>query len=280
MKRMKTITAVVVILLVTCTLASAQTPSYRAPRLPGTQTPNLNGIWQAFTTANWDIEPHAAGPAPFPALTGVIGAIPPGQGIVEGGEIPYQPWALAKKKENFEKRFTRPIDRETNETTGDPEAKCYMPGVPRANYIGHPFQIVQTSGQILMSYEFASAPRIVHIGRKPQAPAASWMGWSIGRWERDSLVIEVTDQVEQTWFDRAGNFHSDALKVIERYTPISANHIMYEATIEDPKVFTRPWKISFPLYRRIEPNVQLMEFKCVEFAEEFMYEHLLETNTK
>jgi hypothetical protein len=155
-----------------------------------------------------------------------------------------------------------------------------MPGVPRANYMGHPFQIIQTPSQILMSYEFASSPRIVHVGRKPQSPAPSWMGWSIGRWEKDTLVIEVTDQVEQTWFDRAGNFHSDALKVVERYTPISANHIMYEATIEDPKVFTRPWKISFPLYRRMEPNAQLMEFKCVEFAEEFMYEHLLETNAK
>jgi hypothetical protein len=110
MKRMKITTAVVVMLVVVSAAAMAQTP-YRAPRMPGTQTPNLNGIWQAFTTANWDIEPHAAGPAPFPNLTGAIGAMPPGEGIVEGGEIPYQTWALAKKKENFEKRFTRPIDR-------------------------------------------------------------------------------------------------------------------------------------------------------------------------
>ena len=275
----KLLTIVLAFFWITVMPASAQNQPYRAPRLPGTQTPNLNGIWQALTTANWDLQPHAAGPSPFPALMGAIGATPAGQGVVEGGEIPYQPWALAKKKENFEKRFNRPVDRETNETTGDPEAKCYMPGVPRATYMGYPFQIVQTSSQVLMAYEFASAPRIVHVGRKPQSPAPSWMGWSIGRWEGDSLVIDVTDQVEQTWFDRAGNFHSDALKVVERYTPMSAYHIMYEATIEDSKVFTRPWKIRLPLYRRVEPNVQIMEFKCVEFAEEFMYGHLVETNT-
>jgi hypothetical protein len=256
--------------------AAAQGAPYRAPRLPGTQLPDLNGIWQAFGEANFDIQPHAAGPAPFANLSGAIGAMPASLGIVEGGEIPYQPWALAKKKENFEKRFTRPIDRPTNESAGDPEAKCYMPGVPRAAYLGYPFQIIQATQQVLMSYEFASATRVVHIGREPKAPIDSWMGWSIGRWEGDTLVIDVTNQVDQTWFDRAGNFHSDALHVVERYTRISPDHMRYEATIEDPKVFTRPWKISFPLYRRVEPNAQLLEFKCVEFAEEFMYGHLVD----
>ena len=249
----------------------APAPPYRAPRSIGTQNPDLIGIWQTHNSANWDLEPHTAGPAPFPALTGAIGAMPAGLGVVEGGKLPYQPWAEAKKKENFEKRFTRPITRELNETTGDPEAKCYLPGVPRATYTGFPFQIVQTPTQILITYEFAAATRIIHVGRKPEAPDASWMGWSIGHWEGDTLVVEVTDQRDQTWFDRSGNFHSDALKVVERYTPVTPYHLMYEATIEDSKVFTRPWKISMPLYRNMERNAQLLEFKCVEFAEEFMY---------
>ena len=254
--------------------------AYRAPRLIGTQNPDLNGIWQANNTANWDILGHAAGPSPFPALLGSIGAMPAGQSVVVGNEIPYQPWALAKKKENFEKRLTRPIDPATNDTTGDPEAKCYLPGVPRATYMGFPFQIVQTPKLILVSYEFASANRRIFMDRKPEVPADSWMGWSIGRWEGDTLVVDVTNQVDKTWFDRAGNFHSDAMKVTERYTPTSPYHITYEATIEDPKVFTRPWKISMPLYRRMEPNVQLLEFKCVEFSEEFIYGHLVDKPSK
>ena len=259
--------------------AAGQAQAYRAPRLAGTQTPDVNGVWQALNTANWDIRPHAAAASLFPQLLGALGAMPAGQGVVEGGEIPYQPWAAQKQKENFQKRLTRATDRETNETTGDPEAKCYLPGVPRATYMGFPFQIVQTAGLILIKYEYADATRMIHMREKPKAPSDSWMGWSIGRWDRDTLVVDVTNQVDRTWFDRAGNFHSDALHVIERYTPISAHHLMYEATIEDPKVFTRPWKISMPLYRRIEQNAQVMEFKCVEFAEQFMYESFIEPST-
>ncbi len=256
--------------------AAQQTPAYRAPRLVGTQNPDLNGIWQTQNSANWDIQPHASGPSPLPALLGTYGAMPAGQGIVEGGEIPYKPEALAKKKENFEKRLNRPLDRESNEATGDPEAKCYLPGVPRATYLGLPFQIIQTAKQILISYEFASASRIIHLDRKPESPNVAWMGWSIGRWEGDTLVVDVTDQNDRTWFDRAGNYHSDAVHVVERYTPITPYHIQYEATIEDPNVFTRPWKISMPLYRNMEKNAQLLEFKCVEFAEEFIYGRLIE----
>ena len=224
-----------------------------------------------MNSANWNLEPHSAGPSPFPALLGAIGAEPAGQGVVEGGKIPYQPWAAEKKKENFQQRLTRPTTRELNDTTGDPEAKCYLPGVPRATYMGLPFQIIQTDKQVLISYEFASATRMVYMDRKPQSPADSWMGWSIGSWDGDTLVVDVTAQNDKTWFDRAGNFHSDALHVVERYTPISPYHLMYEATIEDPKVFSRPWKMSMPLYRRVEKNAQLLEFKCVEFVEELMY---------
>jgi hypothetical protein len=258
------------------TLVAGQLPAnYRAPRTADGK-PNLNGIWQALNEANWDIETHGAVPSPYPELLGALFAAPPGWGVVEGGVLPYKPEMLARKKENFAKRLTRPTNRELNETTGDPEAKCYMPGVPRATYMPMPFQIIQTPQLILVAYTFASATRQIHIGRKPEAPAESWMGWSIGRWEGDTLVVEVTDQVDKTWFDRAGNFHSGAMKVVERYTPTSAMTLQYEATIDDPEVFTRPWKMSMPLYRRVEKNAQVIDFKCVEFSQEFMYGHLVE----
>ncbi len=262
--------------LLTVSSLQAQTTSYVPPRLPGSELPDFNGIWQAINTANWDVRPHGPQPSAIPDLLGALHAVPAGPGVIVGGEIPYQPWAAEKQRENFAGRLTRPIDRATNETSGDGEAKCYLPGVPRATYMPFPFQIVQTSEQILIVYEYASATRIVHTTSQPESPVATWMGWSIGHYEGNTLVINVTDQVAQTWFDRAGNFHSDALVVTERYTPISANHIQYEATIEDPEVFTRPWTISMPLYRRVDQNAQIMGFKCVEFAEQFMYEHILD----
>jgi len=260
--------------------AAQQAPTYRAPRLAGTQNPNLNGIWESVNTANWELESHSPGPSPLPALLGLYGAEPPGQGVVEGGKIPYQPWALAKKKENFEKRLTRPTSLQINETTGDPEAKCYLPGVPRATYMPYPFQIIQTPKQILMAYEFAAARRSIVMDHKPKALSDTWMGWSTGQWDGDTLVVDVTNQNDKTWFDRAGDFHSDALHVVERYTPIDAGHLMYEATMEDPKVFTRAWTIKMPLYRRIEQNAQVLEYRCVEFSEEFMYGHFIESSGK
>ncbi|MBI2150383.1 MAG: hypothetical protein HYU27_07240 [Acidobacteria bacterium] len=235
--------------------------------------PDLNGIWQAFVTANWDLQDHEAQAGPRPERMGAYGAGPAGQSVVEGGEIPYQAWALAKKKDNFEKRMMTDVsnDKKWHEA-GDPELKCYMPGVPRAAYMPFPFQIVQgSSPYILMAYEFTSSTRVIRMNWKGEAPIESWMGWSRGRWEGDTLVVDVTGQRAETWFDRAGDFHSDALHVVERYTPVSPYHLMYEATIEDAKVYTRPWKISFPLYRRMEKNVQLLEFKCVPFTEEMLY---------
>jgi hypothetical protein len=255
-------TAVVVgILVASIVPASSQQAQASVPRTADGR-PNFTGIWQALNTANWDIQAHEARQGPVIALAAAF-SVPPGQGVVEGNEIPYQPSALAKKKENGE-----------NWMTLDPEVKCYMPGIPRATYMPYPFQIVQSSANILMAYEYASASRIIRMNSKEQSPAPAWMGWSIGRWEGDTLVVDVTDQMEETWFDRAGNYHSDALHVVERYTFMDANTINYEATIEDPKVFTRPWKMTMPLYRRREPNVQLMEYKCVQFAEELMYGHL------
>jgi len=254
--------------------AGAQTPAtaYKAPRLKGTTSPDLNGLWQALTEANWDIQAHAAqaGPPQFGALF----AEPAGPGIVEGNEIPYQPAALAKKKENFEKRLVRVNTDGVRLEPLAPEAKCYLPGVPRATYMPFPFQIVQGNNKIVMAYEFASASRIVHLDKVEPAPADSYMGWSVGRWEGDTLVVDVTGLNDKTWFDRAGNFHSDALHVVERYTPASPDMMRYEATIEDPQVFTRPWKMSFPLYRRLEKNAQFLEFKCVPFSEELVYGHL------
>jgi hypothetical protein len=251
------ILAVLVVLLVTRKPASTQGGVHRAARTAYGKA-DLNGTWEALNTANWDLQDHAARQGPVLALS-----VPAGLGVVEGNEIPYKPEALAKKKENAEKWLTL-----------DPEIKCYMPGVPRATYMPYPFQIVQTPKYILMAYEFASASRTIYMDSKDESPTDTWMGWSDGHWEGDTLVVDVKSFNDQTWFDRAGNYHSDALHVIERYTPIDANHLQYEATIEDPKVFTRPWKMSMPLYRRVDKNVQLLEYKCVEFVEELMYGHL------
>jgi len=186
--------------------------------------------------------------------------VPPGLGVIEGDELPYLPEAAAKQKQNFANRLAL-----------DPEAKCYLPGVPRAAYMPYPFQIVQSEKYILISYEYASAVRTINMEGHKKAPIDSWMGWSNGHWEGETLVVDVTGLNDQTWFDRAGNFHSDALRVVERYTRRSPDTLLYEAAIEDSKVFSRPWKMSMILYRHAEPRAQLLEFKCVEFVEELMY---------
>ena len=158
--------------------------------------------------------------------------------------------------------------------TRDPEVKCFLPGVPRAMYLPYPFQIIQSTTKIMMIFEYAAANRTIHLDKVDSPPVESWMGFSVGRWDRDTLVVDTTGLQEDTWFDRAGNFHSDALHVIERFTPLTPDHLTYDVTIEDPKVFARPWKMSMPLYRRMERNAQIMEYKCVEFVEELMYGHL------
>jgi hypothetical protein len=242
-------------------LTTSEAQTYKAARTVDGK-PDLNGIWQVLNTANWDLQTHAARSGQVIAL-GAIGAVPAGLGVVEGNEIPYLPQAAAKRKANFDNRLT-----------ADPEVKCYLPGVPRATYMPYPFQIVQTPQFILMAYEYAGAERTIYMDKAPPSPADSWMGHSVGHWEGDTLVVNVTSMNEDTWFDRSGNFHSDALHVVERYTPLSPDALTYEATIEDPKVFSRPWKITMPLYRHLEKNAQLLEFKCVEFVEELMYGHL------
>jgi hypothetical protein len=237
---------------------SAQTA--RPNRIAG--RPNLNGIWQAINTANWNLEGHSASAPAFWQL-GAMFAIPAGQSVIvdNNGSIPYTPEGLKKRQEN-----------QAGWPKSDPEAKCYMPGLPRATYMPHPFQIVQGEKDILFIYEYARANRSVHMANHTEAPVDSWMGWSNGKWDGDTLVIEVKGFNDQSWFDRAGNHHSDALTVTERYSwAPGGNHLNYEARIEDPKTFIRPWTIRMPLYRLLEPKVQLLEYKCVEFSEELLY---------
>ena len=253
-------------------LALAPAPSFAqsgdAPRT-WDDRPDLNGVWQTMSTANWNLEDHPAGPG-HPDL-GAIGATPPGQGVVVGGEIPYQDEARQQRDENF-----------ANRMSADPEAKCFMPGVPRATYLPYPFRIIQGDRKILMIYGFADANRTVHMDKEnPEAPPLdSWMGRSHGRWEDDTLVVDAEGFLGEAWFDRAGNFASNQLRVQERYTPMGPNVIRYEATIEDPNVFTRPWDISLLLYRRLEENARVLEFKCVEFSEDLLYGHLRSEPTR
>jgi hypothetical protein len=233
---------------------------------------DLNGFWQAVNTAHWDLEAHEAGPGPVPQL-GAAYAVPPGMGVVVGGSIPYKPEALALKKQYA----ADPLHE-------DAEVKCYLPGVPRVMYMPYPLQIVQSDAVMLVMSEFASAQRTIYMNGKDPAPADTWMGWSNGRWEGDTLVIDSTGFMGSTvgaldpegsihvrFLDRAGNYHTDGLHVVERIRKTDRDHLLYEATIEDPNVYTRPWTIRMPLYRRVEPDIQLGEFKCEEFVSDLIY---------
>jgi hypothetical protein len=245
------------------------------PRLPSGK-PDFNGIWQALGNAHWDIEAHSARPAlamqpgpvvPVPATEvkslGAVGSVPSGWGIVVGGEIPYTEQARARRDENRAKWLER-----------DPEIKCYLPGVPRATYMPFPFQIFQSESRFFIAYEYAGAVRDIYLKDPGPPQVDAWMGQSVGRWDGDTFVIDSRGFTADTWFDRAGNFHGPALTVVERYTLIDRDHIQYEATITDPETFTRPWTVRLPLYRHIDPNARLGQFKCVEFVEELMYGHL------
>ena len=271
MKRVLILTgAISALFILALTPAAGQFPNnYKAPRAPGPgNRPDLNGIWEHLGTANWNILDHSAGPANAWEV-GAIGAFPAGQTVVDGNTIPYLPAALEQRNKNF-----------ANRRSEDPEAKCYMPGIPRANYMPYPFQIVQSNNGVLFVYEYASANRYVNMGKPIEAATDTWMGTSNGRWEGDTLVIDVTGLNGLAWFDRSGNFSSDRTKVTERFTPLSPYHMRYEATVEDPATFSRPWKISLILYKRLEPNAQLLEFKCVEFAEDLLYGRFKKQPTK
>lgn len=257
--------------------ATAAPATYRAPRIPGTDIPDFNGVWRVLNTANYNIEAHPASaalqlragpyvPVPHASVValGAIGAVPAGLGIVQGdGKIPYTEEALKLRDENR----ARAVEL-------DPEVKCYLPGIPRANYMDKPFQIFQSDKAFFFAYEYAGAVRNVFLEDPGEAPVDSWMGQSVGHWEGDTLVIEVTGLLPDTWLDRSGNLHGSTTKVVERWTRTSDHTMRYEATITDDEVYTRPWNIAFNLYKAVGEDAQLQQFKCVEFVEELMYGHL------
>lgn len=256
-------------------VASSASADFQPPRTADGK-PDFSGVWQVLNTANDSLEAHTGRaaqvmregpvvPVPVKELValGAVGAIPPGLGVVEGGEIPYKESALAQREENRK-----------NWITADPEVRCYLPGIPRATYLPFPFQIAHNKDALLFSYAYAGAVRNVALSDPGPAPIDSWMGQSWARWEGDTLVIETTGQNNQTWLDRAGNYHSDKLKVTERFTRTSEHTIDYSATLEDPEVFTRPWTIRMPLYKRVGADAQMLKFDCVEYVEEMMYGHL------
>ena len=264
--------------LATPTLAATHTAAHHAaaeangmPKVGG--HPDFSGVWSVMNSANWNVEPHLASAAlqmrpgpivPVPAkdvvALGAVGSIPAGLGVVEGGTIPYTAEALKQRDDNRAHYLER-----------DPEVKCDLPGVPRANYMALPFQIIQSDKAMMIAYEYAGAARNILFTDPGPAPTDSWMGQSVAKWDGDTLVITVTGQLDSTWFDRAGNFHSGDMVVVERWTPVNANLIHYEATITEPATFTRPWKMSMNLYRRQGADAVLQQFKCVEFVEELLY---------
>jgi hypothetical protein len=236
---------VAALLLSASTLGLAQTSTYTVPRNAHGQ-PDISGIWQAVSTAVWNIEPH-----------GATYGVPGGTGVVVGGSLPYRESALEQRRENFETRKTR-----------DAEANCNMVGVPRSTYMPFPFEILQTPDQIVMTYEWVHTIRNIYMtGEHPEGPIQWWMGDSRGHWEGDTLVVDAVHFTDQTWFDRSGNFHSESLHVVERYTRTGPDHMMYEVTIEDPEVFTQLWQMRMPLYRRLDRE-RLLEYECFQYADE------------
>ncbi len=229
--------------------------------------PDLSGVWQTINTAHWNLEPHVS-EYPVVLELGAQFAAPPGPGVVVGGEIPYLPEARAERDKHFASRLT-----------DDPEGKCYMGGVPRSTYMPYPFQILQSERDVVIYYQFATAFRRIFVDGKEEAPLDSWMGWSNGHWDGDTFVVDVTGLNGLTWLDRAGNYASGSAHITERYTPLGPNHMQYEATIEDPTVFSRPWTIRMPLYRLVDENFRVLEFKCEPYAEEKIYGHLRKPGT-
>jgi hypothetical protein len=247
-------------------------------RLRGTPRPDFSGVWQALNEANWNLEGQSARaamvlqagvtkgstvPGASVLALGALGGIPGSLGVVEGGRIPYKPEALARREDNAAHALER-----------DPEVKCMVPGVPRATYMPYPFQITQGTTKMMITYGFSNAGRTIHFDEVEPPLTEYWMGHSVGRWENETLIVTVSHQNDQTWFDRAGNFHGAGMRVTERYTPVSNDHLLYEATIDDPETFMRPWTIKMPLYRRIEDHAQVFEYRCIEMVEELLYGHL------
>lgn len=241
----------------------------RPARLMG--HPNLNGIWHAYNTAYWNLEAHSATALDKFWQLGAFGAIPAGESVIKGGgKIPYLQSALKKRAEN---RAGWP--------KADPAAKCYMPGIPRATYQPFPFQIFQGNDpDILMVYPFATSNRLIHMKNHIEPPVDTWMGRSNGHWDGDTLVVETHGFNGMTWLDRSGNYYSSMAHVTERFKLMDSSHIDYQATIEDPTVYSKPWTIEMTLYRDTNPNARLLQFKCVTFTDQLMYHDLLMSKPK
>jgi hypothetical protein len=206
--------------------------------------PDMSGLWLARTLAPFDVEDH-----------GAVYGIPAGKGVVIGDKIPYQDWAIEKRKELMK------------DASNDPQAHCNLPGVPRAVYTPFPWEVVEKPGLVVFLYEYPHGIRIVHTDGSHEHPKGrdvlnTWMGDSVGHWEGDTLVVDVNGFNDQTWLDMSGNFHSDQLHVVERYTMKDSKNIEYEATLDDPKVYTRPWTMKFPI--AATKGQDIMEFECLE----------------
>jgi len=226
--------------------------------------PNLSGVWQAMNTANWNLEAHSAEALDEFWRLGSLASIPAGQSVVVEGSIPYRQAALAQREAN-----------QAGWPKADPETVCYLPGIPRATYMPYPFQILQTESDILFAYSYHSANRLVEMDEPIEAPVDTWMGQSNGRWEGDTLVIETHAMNGKPWLDRAGNYLTRDAIVTERLSLVSPDHIDYQATISDSNLFSSDWTIRMPLYRNIEENAQILEYKCVPFVENLLYSDLI-----
>jgi hypothetical protein len=254
----------------TATKAKASSGRTAGPATLGGH-PNLNGVWQVLEEADWDPRPHDAGQAPAAGdLLGALEAVPPSLGVLVGDtDIPYKADAKAQYEKN---RMSAP--------KADPEAACYLPGIPRATYIQHPFQIIQAAdGDMLMAYQYAAANRLVKMQKVEVPPIDTWMGTSYGSWEGNTLKVVTLSQNGMTWMDRVGDYLSNNATVTERFTLMDHDHIKYDVTVDDPSVFSKAWKMSMVLYRRVEPNAQILDFRCVPFADLLVYGDLLENKT-
>ncbi|HXX44419.1 MAG TPA: hypothetical protein VEJ38_06800 [Candidatus Acidoferrales bacterium] len=229
--------------------------SYSPPKLPD-GTPDFRGIWQAQTSAYVNIE-------------GGAGA---GKSVVvdpADGKIPYLPDALKQRAKNYQ-----------NRATADPAENCFQAGVPRTMLLARPFQIAQSVGHLAIVYTDDHAYRIVLPSLIPHDDGIDFfMGDSRGHWERNTLVVDVTDLGDQTWLDAAGNYHSDQLHVVERYTMLGPDTMKYEATMDDSMVYARPWTIRVLLYRDKAPGARIEEDECID-GEDGVWHHVSPTDPR
>ena len=256
----RSVTRLLAVALATATLMPAvataqgvQATSTAIPRLPSGK-PDFSGIWQTLSEADYDLEPHAG-----------RRDAPPGPGVVQGGQIPYLPQALEQRRANFASR-----------AEADPRLKCWALGVPRGVTYPAPFQLFQRDADLTLVHQFGNQVRTIHTngsGHPAEQHQEFWLGDSRGQWEGDTLVVDVTDFIADTWLDRSGNFHSEDLHVVERWRFIDADTVAYSATLADPQTYSRPWTIDVLLHRRRDPGFTLIEDYCFTLEYEQAYPH-------